>query len=318
VLCLGLGGPFWLLVLGRGMMAVGHTLGMLGGITAVLRYAAPQRLGASLNVYEFSAMIGMLGGVMLVGALPAAVPWNVALIVTCSPQLVGILALPLALRALPRDGAVDPAGRPEAAGAPAPRRAADSSRLVVLAFTAGTAIALTYTTVEQFLLPLRASREFGLGRSGVASLLMLNQLTDLLALLPVGLMADRRGVARMLGLVLFAVAGGALLIGFGTLPLMAAGCGLLGLGMAGWMLPLGVIRSVTSTARIGWLTACYRVCIDAGMFLGPFVSGLLGLGRAGILPLLSATAMAAIALRLLRPAPASDQRVTSIAGSPPS
>jgi MFS family permease len=316
VLCLGLGGPFWLLVLGRGLMAVGHTLGMLGGLTAVLRYAPPQRLGASLNVYEFSAMIGMLGGVMLVGSLPAALPWNVALIVTCSPQLVGVLALPLALRALPRDGALDPAGRSEAAAAHPPRRA-ESSRLVFLAFTAGTAIALTYTTVEQFLLPLRASREFGLGRSGIASLLMLSQVMDLLALLPVGLMADRRGVARMLGLVLFALAGGALLIGFGTLPLMAAGCASLGLGMAGWMLPLGVIRSVTSAARIGWLTACYRVCIDAGMFLGPFLSGLLGLGRAGVLPLLSATVMAAVAVRLLRPA-ASDRRVTSAAGSPPS
>src|SRR4029077_17924833 len=194
---------------------------------------------------------------------------------------VGILALPLALRALPRDGAVDPAGRPETAGAPAPRRAADSSRLVVLAFTAGTAIALTYTTVEQFLLPLRASREFGLGRSGIAALLMTRQLADRLALLPVGLAADRRGVARMLGTVLFALAAGALLIGFGTLPLMAIGCASLGLGMAGWMLPLGVIRSVTSAERIGWLTALYRVSIDAGMFVGPLVGGLLGLGRAG-------------------------------------
>ena len=315
VLCLGAGGPFWLLVLGRGLMAVGHTLGMLGGITAVLRYAAPHRLGASLNVYEFSAMIGMLGGVMLVGSLPAALPWNVALIVTCSPQIVGVLILPLALRALPRDGAIDPASRTDTAIEPSPRRAPGPSRLVVLAFAAGTAIALTYTTVEQFLLPLRASREFGLGRAGVASLLMTSQLTDLLALLPVGLLADRRGVARMLGLVLFALAGGALLIGFGTLPLMAVGCASLGLGMAGWMLPLGVIRSVTSAERIGWLTAFYRVSIDAGMFLGPFVSGLLGLGRAGLLPLLSATAMAAIALLLLRAPARGDRPATSAAGT---
>lgn len=305
VLCLGAGGPYWLLVLGRGLMAVGHTLGTLGGLTAVLRYAAPHRLGASLNVYEFSAMIGMLGGVMLVGSLPASLPWNVVLIVTCAPQIIGILTLPLALRALPRDGAVDPAAGADGGVTPRAARASGPSRLVVLAFAAGATIAFTYTSVEQFLLPLRASREFGLGRSGVAALLMTSQLTDLLALLPLGLVADRRGVARVLGLVLFAFAAGALMVGFGTLPLMAVGCASLGLGMAGWMLPLGVIRSVTSAERIGWITALYRVSVDAGMFLGPFVGGLLGLGRARVLPLLFATAMIAIAVRLLRPDPRS-------------
>ena len=300
VLCLGAGGPFWLLVVGRGLMAIGHTLGTLGGLTAVLRYAAPHRLGASLNVYEFSAMIGMLGGVMLVGSLPASLPWNVVLIVTCSPQIIGLVTLPLVLRALPRDGAADPAAATDGGVTGRARLSAGPSRLVVLAFAAGAAIAFTYTSVEQFLLPLRASREFGLGRSGVAALLMTSQLTDLLALLPLGLVADRRGVSRVLGLVLFAFAAGALLIGFGTLPLMALGCASLGLGMAGWMLPLGVIRSVTSAERIGWLTALYRVSVDAGMFLGPFVGGLLGLARARFLPLLFATAMIAIAALLLR------------------
>ena len=309
VLCLGAGGPFWVLVLGRGLMAVGHTLGMLGGLTAVLRYSAPHRLGASLNVYEFSAMIGMLGGVMLVGSLPASLPWNIALIVTCSPQIIGVLTLPLALRTLPGPGAAETAARADATAAhPRPSPPTGPSTLVVLAFAAGTAIALTYTTVEQFLLPLRASREFGLGRSGVASLLMTSQLTDLVALLPVGLLADRRGVGRMLGTVLFAFAAGGLLIGFGTLPLMALGCASMGLGMAGWMLPLGVIRSVTSAERIGWLTALYRVSVDAGMFVGPFLSGILGLSRAAILPLLYAAVMIVIALGLLR--------VTSPAGTP--
>jgi MFS family permease len=302
VLCLGAGGPFWLLVLGRGLMAVGHTLGMLGGITAILRYAASHRLGSALNVYEFSAMIGMVGGVLLVGALPSTLPWNVALIVSCAPQIVGVLVLPLAMHALPPDGAARPEQRP--VGAREPRAARGPSSLVVLTFAAGTAIALTYTTVEQFLLPLRASREFGLGRTGVATLLMTTQLTDLLALLPVGLLADRRGVGRVLGLVLFLFAAGALLIGFGTLPLIAVGCAAFGLGMAGWMLPLGVLRSVTSADRIGWLTALYRVSVDAGMFLGPFVSGLVGLAWAGPIAALLATALTVIALGLLRRPPA--------------
>jgi MFS family permease len=298
VLCLGAGGPFWVLVLGRGLMAVGHTLGMLGGITAVLRYAASHRLGASLNLYEFSAMIGMLGGVLLVGALPSTLPWNIALILTCSPQLVGVAVLPFALRALRREG--EPELRPDDGTPAPPKRSGGPPSLVILAFAAGTAIALTYTTVEQFLLPLRASREFGLGRSGVASLLMTTQLVDLLTLLPVGLLADRRGVGRVLGFVLFAFAAGALLIGFGTLPLMVVGCASFGLGMAGWMLPLGVIRSVTPAERIGWLIALYRVSIDAGMFLGPFVSGLVGFSRAGAFPLLFSLAMTVVALGFLR------------------
>lgn len=301
VLCLGAGGPFWVLVMGRGLMAVGHTLGMLAGITAILRYGVTQRLGSSLNVYEFSAMIGMLGGVLLVGSLPTTLPWNVAIILTCAPQLVGIAMLPLTLRALPRDGAID-AGPTTVAPltAPGPTTSRGPSSLVILAFAAGAAIALTYTTVEQFLLPLRASREFGLGRSGVSYLLMTTQLADLLALLPVGLLADRHGVGRMLGLGLFAFAGGAILIGFGTLPLMVLGCASFGMGMAGWMLPLGVLRSVTSPERIGWLITLYRVNVDAGMFLGPFASGVLGLARAGILSVVLAAALALIALGLLR------------------
>ena len=80
------------------------------------------------------------------------------------------------------------------------------------------------------------------------------------------------------------------------------------------MLPLGVIRSVTPAERIVWLTTLYRVSIDAGMFLGPFVSGLLGLARAGLLPLISVTAMTVVAVLLLRRDPG--VRVMSPAGSP--
>jgi len=207
--------------------------------------------------------------------------------------------LPLVLRALPRTGQEDISPIDISRG---PGRPPASRRLspVVLAFGAGATIALAYTTVEQFLLPLRASREFGLGRAGIASLLMTAQLADLAALLPIGWLADRLGVARLLGTVLFAFGAGAVLIGVGTLPLVAVGCASLGLGMAGWMLPLGVIRSVTSAERIGWLTALYRVSVDAGMFLGPFASGMLGLARAAVLPLLFAAVMVVIALGLLR------------------
>jgi hypothetical protein len=66
------------------------------------------------------------------------------------------------------------------------------------------------------------------------------------------------------------------------------------------MLPLGLLRAETSRERIGWLTALYRVSVDAGMFLGPFLSGFLGAARAGILPVFFAAAMIAMAVRLLR------------------
>ena len=98
--------------------------------------------------------------------------------------------------------------------------------------TAGAAIAVSYSTVEQFAIPLRGSREFGLDRAGIARLLMLSQVVDVATLLPLGALADRRGTPAVLGgvLLVFALALG--LVGFGTLPLVAMGCALFGFSMA--------------------------------------------------------------------------------------
>jgi len=57
-------------------------------------------------------------------------------------------------------------------------------------FAVGIVLALAWSAVSQFLLPLRGTREFGLDRGGVSGLLMLAQLVDLAALLPVGRLAD--------------------------------------------------------------------------------------------------------------------------------
>jgi hypothetical protein len=57
--------------------------------------------------------------------------------------------------------------------------------------------------------------------------------------------------------------------------MMAVGCAIFGLSMAGWMLPLGILRSVTPPAQVAWRVALYRVSVDGGMFLGPVVTGLL-------------------------------------------
>src|SRR5438132_520341 len=93
VLVLTSGGAFPVLVLGRLLMGVGHALGMVGVLTAILRYRTGWSLASALNAYEFSAMIGILCGTVLVGALPSSLSWNRAPLVTCAPQLLGILTL---------------------------------------------------------------------------------------------------------------------------------------------------------------------------------------------------------------------------------
>ena len=168
-----------------------------------------------------------------------------------------------------------------------------------LVFAAGGLVALAYSTMEQFLIPLRASREFGLERTGVARLLMVQQLFDIAALLPVGFLADRRGAARVLPLILLVMAAANALVGFGSLPVVVVGCALFGLSMAGWMLPLGVLRQETASEHIAWRTGLYRVCVDAGIFLGPFLSGVLGMRHAGFLPAFWTAALAITGLLLL-------------------
>ena len=80
----------------------------------------------------------------------------------------------------------------------------------------------------------------------------------------------------MLGVVLGLLGLGVGGIGLGSLPYFVAGCALLGLGMAGWMLPLGVIREHIEPRALAWRTGLYRVGVDATAFLGPLICGLLG------------------------------------------
>ena len=306
-LCLTSGGGFPVLVLGRLLMGLGQALSMMGGLTAILRFQSGRSLASALNAYELSAMIGMLGGVIAIGAMPSSLPWNTALLLTCTPQLIGVVVLPQLLAALPaQDGArAQPLfARRAASTAPVnptshhPGRVEPLS-LVPLVFAAGGLIALAYSTMEQFLVPLRASREFGLERTGVARLLMVQQLFDIAALLPIGILADRRGAARVLPVILLVMAPANALVGFGTLPVVVVGCALFGLSMAGWMLPLSVLRQETAPEHIAWRTGLYRVCVDGGIFLGPFLSGALGMHLAGFLPAVWTAALALTSLLLL-------------------
>ncbi|MGH7306681.1 MAG: MFS transporter, partial [Candidatus Rokuibacteriota bacterium] len=185
-----------------------------------------------------------------------------------------------------------------AAASPHPRPAGKPS-LVPLVFAAGGLVALAYSTMEGFVVPLRGSREFGLERAGVAQLFMVQQIFDIAALIPTGMLADRQGAGRVLPGILLLMATGNALIGFGTLPVVVVGCALFGLSMSGWMLPLTLLRRDTEPERIAWRTGLYRVCVDGGIFLGPFLAGVLGMRLAGLLPALSTAALAITALLLL-------------------
>ena len=284
---LGTGGAFGVLLVGRVLMGGGHTLATLGGLTAILRYHAGAGLASALAATEFAAMLGVLAGAGMVAVLPRAVPWNVALLIACAPTLLALALLPALQRALPRGG---DGPRPlfarsaEAADRPEPAARAGGPWLALLAGTAGAAVALSYATVDQFVIPVRGSREFALDRTGIARLLMLGQVVDILALLPLGALADRRGAPRVLGGVLLVFAAAMGLVAFGTLPMMAVGCVLYGMAMAGWTLPLGILRSVTPPAQVAWRIALYRVAVDGGMFVGPVFAGLLMARFSGALP----------------------------------
>lgn len=301
ILAIGSGGPFVVLIGGRLLMGVAHALGMVAWLTTILRYLAGRSLGSALNAVEFTAMIGMLAGVGAVGVLPRDLPWNVVLLIACAPQAMGIVLGPLLVRELRRaepPAAPATAAATAAATAPvssAPRRAGPA---VVLAFAAGATLAMTYATLELNVLPLRASREFALDRGGVARLLMLAQVADIAALLPLGFLADRVGATRVLPAVTATMAGAVLLATFGGFAAVNAGAAMLGLAMAGWMLPLTLLRRETPPEAIAWRTALYRVGVDGGLFLGPFVAGLAG-PRVPILAVLQALALVAVSGALL-------------------
>ncbi|MEX2224675.1 MAG: MFS transporter [Candidatus Rokuibacteriota bacterium] len=301
MLLLSTAGPLPVLVLGRLLTGLAHTLVMVGSLTAVLQEPPGPRASMRLNTLEFAGMLGVLGGLGLVGLLPERWAWNVTLLAASAPVVVSLAATLVLTRALP--GHLPSAPRPGGlAGAalaePVPVGALPP--IVRLMFALGVIMALAWSAVSQFVIPLRGTREFGLDRAGISGLLSVAQLVDLVVLLPVGWLADRigrapvlTGVAAILGLGLFAV-------GLGSLPLLVVGCALFGLGMAGWMLPLGVIREHTDVSRLGWRTGVYRVGVDGAIFLGPLICGVLGEAHTPIFIALIGAAAFGLAMKLGR------------------
>ena len=290
MLLLATAGPFPVLVLGRLLTGLAHTLVMVGSLTAVLQDRQGPRASMRLNTLEFAGMLGVLGGLALVGLLPERWPWNLTLLAAAGPVVVSLAGTLVLTRVVP--------GR--LASAATPTRPAALPPIVRLMFALGVVMALAWSAVSQFVIPLRGTREFGLDRAGISGLLSLAQLVDLIVLLPVGWLADRIGRLPVLTAVAVTLGFGLLAVGLGALPLLVIGCALFGLGMAGWMLPLGVIREHTDVTRLGWRTGVYRVGVDGAIFLGPLICGVLGPAHTPIFIALVGVAAFAIAVRLGR------------------
>ena len=299
---------FATLVLGRLAIGLAHTLGMVAGLTAVLRDHRSGSPSFRLNVFEFAGMLGVLGGLALVAAAPRSWGWSVSYLVASSPLLLVLAASRALWRRLGDSAAAAPAAASRRVGAPGPA-APPMPPVVAMMFAVGVVLGLAWSAASQFVIPLRGTREMGLDRAGVSSMLALAQVVDLAVLLPVGRLADRIGKGAVLGGVVLALGLGVIGIGVGSFTFFVLGCVGLGLGLAGWMLPLGVIREHTRLERLAWRTGLYRLAVDAAIFLGPLLSGALGERRAGVLVAGMGAGTVLVGLALLRREwPGSDAR----------
>ena len=244
-------------------------------------------------------MLGVLGGLVLVAASPRSWTWNVSYLAASSPLLL-VLAASRGLWRRFDDPPADRASRGvRRSGAPRPAAPA-MVPVVAMMFAVGMVLGLAWSAASQFVIPLRGTREMGLDRGGVSSLLALAQVVDLAVLLPVGRLADRMGRGVVLGGVVLVLGLGVIGIGVGSFAFFVLGCAGLGLGLAGWMLPLGVIREHTPLERLAWRTSLYRLGVDAAIFLGPLLSGALGERRAGALVAGMGAGTSLVGLVLLR------------------
>jgi MFS family permease len=294
-------GPFPTLLAGRFLLGVAHTLTMVGGLTAILLEDPGPGASLRLNTFEFSGMLGLLGGLCVVGIMPAAWGWKVSLVLASTPALIPLFLIPAMGRAFPKTPRAEPSV------APAVERLTErrgDTGVVALMFSAGVVFALCWSAVSAFVIPIRGTREFGLSRTGISRLLAMAQVIDLAVLIPVGRLADRVGRGLVLGAVCVALGLGTLGVGLGSFPWFALGCACFGLGLGGWMLPLGVIREHTPVSRLAWRTGLYRVGVDSAIFLGPLVAGVLeGGGQRVFLAAIGGGALLLGARFIWRPSP---------------
>jgi len=304
------GDSLWLLVLGRGLYGAGHATLLLSVLLTVARFAATSGHAFSLNVVEFSGMLGMLLGMVIVAVLPGEWPWQTTLMLASCPQLAGLLFLPGLLREVQSGATTAPPATTEAASAPVKwTELIRLNRLTCLAWGSGFVLAVAWAAVGQFILPLRAAREFELSRLGVAMMLALPQVVDLCVLLPLGRLADRVSRTRLLGIILLVLSIGIAAMAFGSFPWAVFGCALFGLGLAAWMLPISLLGRPASPHAAALRVSLHRTFVDAGVFFGPLAAGLLAdRGLLWIAGAASTFALIAIGLALLQYARSSNPR----------
>src|SRR5499426_404696 len=109
---------FSVLVLGRLILGFATTVGTVSGLIALLRDDRGRGASVRLNFFEFSAMIGVLGGLGLVGLLPGHWGWRLSLLIASSPLLLILAAMPSIRRRFPDASRTSKprAGRPSDAG----------------------------------------------------------------------------------------------------------------------------------------------------------------------------------------------------------
>ncbi len=292
------GDALWMLVLGRGLYGAGHATMLLSVLMTVSRFAASSGHAFSLNVVEFSGMFGMLLGMVIVAVVPEAWPWQRSMMLASTPQLAGLLLLPGLLRGIGQ------------AVAPVPEHVAERgvrlselisvNRLTALAWASGFVLAVAWAAVGQFILPLRAAREFELSRIGVAMMLALPQVVDLCILLPIGRLADRVSRVRLLGVVLLVLSGGIAAMALGSFGWAVVGCALFGIGLAAWMLPISILGRPASPRAAALRVSLHRTFVDAGVFFGPLAAGLLAeAGALWVAGMLSTLGLLAVGVALL-------------------
>src|SRR5262249_60434986 len=101
-------------VLGRLVLGSAYTLGTVGGLIALLLDDRGPGASVRLNVFEFSAMIGVLGGLGLVGWLPGSWGGRLSLLIASSPLLLILAVVPSLPRRYP-DAARAPGRAPSQA-----------------------------------------------------------------------------------------------------------------------------------------------------------------------------------------------------------
>src|SRR5262249_25216477 len=92
---------FSVLVLGRQILGCAYTLAPVSGLIALLLGDRGSGASVRLNFFEFSAMIGVLGGLGLVGLLPGHWGWRLSLLIASSPLLLILAAVPIIRRRFP-------------------------------------------------------------------------------------------------------------------------------------------------------------------------------------------------------------------------